>query len=142
MIGQATTPWALGSFLSGSQIMPQNSIAQLSSLEDTLFQQWVAKNKIQDLDHPDSHYDYRGFWKTHPDFSHAPGEHFPDTFKQPGHPTFSNESQYATPQNFGGRWADNDQYIPQLSTSRQSVDPTQVGNSVKELLRQLLEGPK
>ena len=35
----------------------------LSPAEEQQFQQWVKDNKITDLDHPDSAYDYRGFWK-------------------------------------------------------------------------------
>lgn len=115
-------------------------VTQLSPLEQQMFQKWVEANNIQDLDHPDSHYDYRGFWKANPNFVHGEGQHFVDTFKTPGHPTFSNESEYATPQNFGGRWAEGDTYIPQAATSRQSVDPNQLGNSVAELVRWMREG--
>lgn len=107
-------------------------ITRLSPDEESQFQQWIKKNNIKDLNEPDSKYDYRGFWKQNPDFAHRPGEHFVDTFKQPGHETFSNESQYATPQDFGGRWFD-DTYAPQLATSRQGVNPVQLGNSVRWL---------
>lgn len=69
-------------------------ITPLSPLEEALFQKWVAKNNLTDVDNPDSHYDYRGFFKSAQ--AHAPGSHYPDTFKQHGHPTFSDESQYAT----------------------------------------------
>lgn len=37
--------------------------------------------------------------------------HMPDTFKKPNHPTFSNESQYSTPQTPGGSWK-GEQFTP------------------------------
>ena len=49
-------------------------------------------------DDPNHHYDYRGYWLANKnkniDFT-VKDFHFPDTYKQPTHPTFSNESQYA-----------------------------------------------
>jgi hypothetical protein len=87
---------------------------QLSPLEEQLFQRWVGQNKIPDLDHPDSHYDYRGFWKSSQGASHPPGSemHFPDTFKQHNHPTFSQESQYSKGPWDGGMWV-NDTFLSQ-----------------------------
>ena len=49
-------------------------------------------------DNQEHGYDYRGYWlenrKKDIDYS-SPEFHFPDTWKQPWHETFSNESQYA-----------------------------------------------
>jgi len=109
-------------------------VTALTPAEERAFQAWVKANDIRDVDHPDSRYDYRGFWKKYPNFRHNPGEHFTDEFKQPGHLSFSNESQYATPENYGGRWAD-DTYLPQMSTSRQSVNPSQLDASIIGLLQ-------
>lgn len=67
----------------------------LSGDEQTQYRNWLAGNGITDADNPDSHYDYPGFWKEHPDFSRAPGQHLTDEFKQHGHPTFSTESRYS-----------------------------------------------
>lgn len=39
-------------------------------------------------------YDYKSFFKDNPDAKMSPGEHYPDTFKKPNHPTFSSESMY------------------------------------------------
>jgi len=57
------------------------------------FQDWIGRHGITDLDHPDSFYDYRGAFLAgeEPDAR----RHWTDRFKQPGHPTFSAESQYA-----------------------------------------------
>lgn len=46
------------------------------------------------------YYDYIGYWKSigSPDyFEDNKGGHFPDTFKLPGHPLFSNQSIYYKP---------------------------------------------
>jgi hypothetical protein len=82
----------------------------LTPNEEAQFQQWVLDNKIPDVDNPDSHYDYRGFWRSTRGAAHPPGSalHFPDTFKQHGHPTFSVESQYSRGLQDGGRWLSDD----------------------------------
>lgn len=78
----------------------------LAPAEEAAFQQWAQANGIRDVDQPDSHYDYRGFWKQSGGAPHPSGEeqHFTDTFKQHGHPTFSVESQYSAGPFDGGRW--------------------------------------
>lgn len=74
--------------------------------EDRDFQNWYSKNtlegqgKIPYSDNLD--YDYYSFFK-----NNGVGDiqnHFPDTYKRPNHPTFSNESIYSTPENPGGTW--------------------------------------
>jgi hypothetical protein len=80
-------------------------ITTLTAPEETAFQQWAATNQITDVDHPDSHYDYRGYFKATGGTPMQFGvDHFPDTFKQHGHPTFSVESQYSKGALDGGRW--------------------------------------
>lgn len=97
---------------------------KLTPEEEPKFQQWIKKNNITDLDHPNSHYDYRGFWRENPNFQHKPGEHFTDKFKQPGHPTFSVESKYAAGRTDAGSW-NGDTFIPPDQSS-ESTTP-QVG---------------
>lgn len=77
----------------------------LPAADEAKFQQWARDNKIPDVDAPESAYDYRGWWKE----SGGPAvrfgvDHFPDTFKQHGHPTFSVESKYSRGPADGGRW--------------------------------------
>lgn len=86
---------------------------RLAPDEELAFRMWAQKNGITDVDAPDSHYDYRGYWKTTRGASHPPGseQHFPDTFKQHGHPTFSVESQYSAGPYDGGRWI-GDSFVP------------------------------
>lgn len=89
----------------------------LAPSEERQFQSWARTNKIADVDHPDSHYDYRGFWKESGGQSVQFGvDHFPDTFKQHGHPTFSVESKYSKGPTDGGTW-DGDTFKPAASTS-------------------------
>jgi hypothetical protein len=71
--------------------------------DEAAFQRWARENQLRDVDHPDSFYDYRGYWQSSGGPPQPPGAHFPDTYKQFGHPSFSVESQYAQPGE-GGTW--------------------------------------
>lgn len=102
--------------------MPKNvgsEFTHLSPLEEVLFQRWLVQSGIQDLGKPDSHYDYRGYFKKNGPTPYTWGQdHLPDTFKQHGHHTFSQESQYSQGPHDGGIWigqdADgNDVFLPQ-----------------------------
>lgn len=55
----------------------------------------------------DKTYDYKGYFESDPQAAMKTargGGHFPDTFKTPNHPTFSNESKYSAPWAEGGSW--------------------------------------
>ena len=108
--------------------MPPETTA-LTPLQELSFRGWALRNNIRDVDHPDSFYDYRGFWKDTAGAPHPPGEtlHFPDTFKMHGHPTFSIESKYSKGPWDGGTWA-GDNYVPQMTPaiSHQQHEPTQM----------------
>lgn len=79
---------------------------RLSANDEKAFRQWAAKNRISDVDNPDARYDYRGYWLQSRYRPIRFGiDHFPDTFKQHGHPTFSRESQYSTGVGDGGTWS-------------------------------------
>ena len=103
---------------------------QLSPLEEALFRRWVQTNNITDLDSPDSHYDYRGFWKT--GAPHKQGDHFPDTFKQHGHPTFSIESQYSKGPYDGGMW-NGENYMPQMTPAVSHIQPQAIIQLLKTI---------
>jgi hypothetical protein len=49
-------------------------------------------------------YDYDAWKAANPGVKMAPGQHYPDTYKLPNHPTFSDESMYSTPNAQGGHW--------------------------------------
>lgn len=93
-------------------------VTRLTPEDEASFQSWYkdfASNRNLDLD-PDAkehHYDYRGYWNANRENPNPTSEdgHLPDTWKTPGHETFSNESIYAkyAPE-MAGRW-ENGQYI-------------------------------
>lgn len=92
--------------------MPANETTSLTPQDEARFKAWANRNRISDVDAADSHYDYRGYWKENGDKSVRFGvDHFPDTYKQHGHPTFSVESKYSKGSNDGGRW-DGERFIP------------------------------
>lgn len=63
------------------------------------FQAWLKQSgKAHDL----FDYDLRGAWLS--GSIGAAGEHSPDTWKKPNHPTFSDMSRYSTPEMPGGQW--------------------------------------
>lgn len=99
-----------------------NEQTPLSPPEEQAFQQWAMQNQIRDVDAPDAHYDYRGFWKQTQGAPHVPGseQHFPDTFKQHGHPTFSQESQYSAGPFDGGRWL-GESFVPPAADLMQTT---------------------
>lgn len=73
------------------------------------FRNWVKRNGITDADQSDSHYDYRGAYQA--GISRSANGHWPDTYKQHGHPTFSEESQYSEGAGDGGTW-NGDTFVP------------------------------
>ena len=80
--------------------------------EEKQFQNWYSKvakhknlNPNPDADGQD--YDYRGYWKNEDRddiLGSNPNAHFPDKYKQPTHPTFSNGSIYSNDKTPGGTW--------------------------------------
>jgi hypothetical protein len=81
-----------------------------TAANDKGFQEWYKNNTWEAREgKPYSDklfYDFYSFYKSgdykNPEFSMY--KHFPDTYKRPTHPTFSNESIYSTPENPGGSW--------------------------------------
>lgn len=93
---------------------------RLTPREESSFQMWALQNGITDVDQPGSAYDYRGYFK---EFGGAPiqfgVDHFTDTYKQHGHPTFSVESQYSRGLQDGGQWLTEDiQMAPPMPSHR------------------------
>lgn len=80
---------------------------KLSLEEEAKFKDWKAKNAPNDSGED---YDLRGAYKEglKPD---AKSGHWPDTYKKPNHPTFSDQSKYAgaAPEK-AGHW-NGDEYI-------------------------------
>lgn len=93
--------------------LPQSSeTTALSAPDEAAFRAWAQANHINDVDAPDAFYDYRGFWQDQEARDRwQVGDHFPDTYKQHGHPTFSVESRYSRDGMDGGRWQD-ETFVP------------------------------
>lgn len=81
----------------------------LNPRQEQQFRAWAKAGGIKDVDHPDSHYDYRGAFLS--GVKAGPDAHWPDTFKQHGHPTFSEESRYSSGPGDGGTW-NGDTFVP------------------------------
>lgn len=79
----------------------------LSPNEEQRFRSWKQKWAPRDSGED---YDLRGAFKsgTRPDVESG---HWPDKFKKPNHPTFSDESMYSTRARPGGKWI-NGQFHP------------------------------
>jgi len=84
--------------------------------KDHEFLEWYAKNTLEGqrkipFDSSEQVYDFYSYFKNTPKSQLSnPEAHFPDTYKYPNHPTFSNESIYSTPEKPGGKW-DGETYI-------------------------------
>lgn len=82
---------------------------KLSPQEEAAYQQWATENNRSKDDYD---YDMRGAWKA--GIASDPRGHFPDTYKKPNHPTFSDQSQYNGVDGYvGGHWSeDGKEYVP------------------------------
>lgn len=87
---------------------PASYETQLSPEEEVSFGEWKKDNAPYDSG---DDYDYRGAFKA----GAQPGSdgHWTDTFKKPNHPTFSNESQYASAGPHG-HWV-GDKFVPPMN---------------------------
>lgn len=73
---------------------------KLSDKDEAAYQKWATENNRTG----DSYdYDMRGAWKE--GVKQGDNGHFPDTYKKPNHPTFSDESKYSDKDNKGGKWS-------------------------------------
>lgn len=98
---------------------------QLDPQQEMAFGAW--KNKVAPNDSGED-YDFRGAYKAGitPDVESG---HWPDTFKKPNHPTFSDQSQYAKDRpDMAGTW-DGDTYIPPKPST--FFDRLSIVNAVK-----------
>ena len=104
---------------------------QLSPQEEAQFQAWAKANDRQrDL----FDYDMRGAWKA--SASQSANGHFPDTYKKPNHPTFSNESIYHGVEGMtGGRWLETPRgtaFVPSL-TNLENYPPSDLQRYFKRV---------
>lgn len=95
------------------ELFRSGMVASLTGDEEKAFRDWYdryARSQNLDLnpDAKENYYDYRTYWKNRtPEQMNDEwklGNHLPDTYKMPGHPTFSTESIYSTRKTPGGTW--------------------------------------
>lgn len=99
----------------------------LDPVKEAEFQSWKSKYAPKDSGYD---YDLRGAFAAGLTPNDANG-HWPDKFKKPNHPTFSNESDYAkiAPER-AGRWI-GEKYIPaSVSSAAATQSPPAVGDTV------------
>lgn len=95
------------------ELFRSGSTSSLTGDEEKQFRDWYDRySRSHDLnpnpDKKEHYYDYRGYWKNRT-IEQANDEwkldsHLPDTYKLPGHPTFSTQSRYSTRKTPGGTW--------------------------------------
>lgn len=89
-------------------VNPDEYETKLTPEQEKQFQQWRAANVRPD--DTGSDYDFRGAFLA--GIKPAPNGHWPDTYKKPNEPTFSNESIYAARRpDLAGRW-EGETFIP------------------------------
>lgn len=104
-------------------------ITELNDRKEKKFQDWYADAAATlGLDpNPDAYeqaYDYRGYWLNNRDADVSlPDFHFPDTWKQPHHKTFSDESVYAKGIDNVGHW-EGETFVPgSFNNIMQATEP-------------------
>lgn len=89
----------------GTQVAPAQNTSPEPSYNTPLnpAEQAVYNTRFSAQDSKD--YDMQGWFKANPTtLPNAEGVHYPDTFKKPNHPTFSDQSMYHGEANRGGSW--------------------------------------
>lgn len=95
---------------------PRNYDTPLAPADEQKFQAWKQKFAPNDSG---ADYDLRGAYKAGLTPDPARG-HWPDTFKKPNHPTFSDQSQYSGKDgNVGGHWGDDNSFTPSATNLQQ-----------------------
>lgn len=74
-------------------------------------------------------YDMQGWYlKNQTVDPHTDGTHYPDTWKKPSHPTFSDQSIYSGPDSQGGQWTNDDKggdiFTPGPQNLKNGIDTT------------------
>lgn len=93
----------------GRGTVDTNFDTQLAQPEELAFQQWKAQFAPEDSG---DDYDLRGAFRAGLSPDPMTG-HWPDTYKKPNHPTFSDQSIYAADApGLAGRWDPSGRYIP------------------------------
>lgn len=96
----------------------------LTPQQEAKYNEW--KGKLPKNLQYEGNYNLRQLWLENPNQKPSANIHFPDRYKLPNHPTFSNESMYFNPTNqyMGGHWQETDSswnYMPYNSQYKDMV---------------------
>lgn len=96
----------------------------LSPQQDSVYNQW--KSRLPKNLQYEGDYNLKQLWLDNPGIRPSSNMHFPDTYKMPNHPTFSDQSMYFNPSNqyMAGHWNETDSsfnYIPYNPQYKKSV---------------------
>lgn len=117
----------------GSQALFQDggSVTKLNDKQNKSYQTWRS-NLPKNLQY-EGNYDLKGLYLSNPNAKPSANLHFPDTYKLPNHPTFSNESKYFNEQNKSnaGHWDETDSsfnYIPYNTNVKDTIVERKMDN--------------
>ena len=81
---------------------------KLNPAQDSVYTAW--KSRLPTNLQYEGNYDLKRLWMENPGTRPTANMHFPDKYKLPNHPTFSNESMYFNPSNqyIAGQWKETD----------------------------------
>lgn len=105
----------------------------LNNKQEKAYTLW--KNNLPKALQYEGNYDLKGLYLDNPKVKPSANMHFPDTYKLPNHPTFSNESKYFNPttQSQAGHWQETDSswdYIPyDVNVKDTIIERKQMGGS-------------
>lgn len=128
----------VGYYEDGGPIVPFVQYTQLNPIEQAQYEQW--RTKLPKNLQWEGDYDLKGLWKSNPNVKPSGNMHFPDTYKLPNHPTFSDESIYfnSTTRNNAGHWNENT-YVPYDPNVKKSFTEYADGGNVKTSIYDLME---
>lgn len=97
---------------------------RLTRAEQIRYEAW--RSKLPKALQYEGDYDLKGLWKSNPKIKPSANLHFPDTYKLPNHPTFSNESIYFndSTRRYAGHWNETDSswnYIPYDTSIKDTI---------------------
>ena len=98
--------WEAGRTADVDPINPRDFDARLTADERDRFDAWKREAQAKGVNVGTEDYDLQGWWKNRERDLGPDGDtgHFSDKYKKWNHPTFSEESQFSSPQHQGGKW--------------------------------------
>lgn len=115
----------IGGDMDQQQPLPYQELrAKLNPQQTILFDKW--KSQLPQNLQWEKDYDLKGLWLENPNAKPSSNLHFPDTYKLPNHPTFSDESKFFNKdtKKFAGHWQETPtqwNYVPYDTTVKKPI---------------------